>query len=129
MAPLTIVVVDDDMSIGAMLEIVLRLDGHTVHLAIDGESGFELVQSVLPDIVVIDVMMPGLDGRELARRLRAHPATQDVGIVFFSALEADGDIWKGWSVGADSYVPKSAELDRLVDEIHRVAAERSLGIA
>jgi DNA-binding response OmpR family regulator len=122
---LTIVVVDDDPSVSAMLDVVLKLEGHRVYMAMDGENAIELVRAEKPDVIVIDVMMPGVDGRQVARQLRATRAYDDVGIIFYTALEDDRDVWEGWLAGADSYVQKSADLEQLTAEILRVGELRT----
>ena len=81
----TILIVDDDVETLRMMQLVLRRLGYRVLLARDGYQALTIAKRDLPDLVLLDVMMPDIDGLEVTRRLRADPATADMLIVMFSA--------------------------------------------
>lgn len=120
--PPRVLVVDDDLVIRQLIGINLELEGFEVHLAADGEEGLRQAVEVLPDVVVLDVMMPRLDGLEVARRLRADPRTAAVRLVLVSARAQAADLQRGEDMGADAYVTKPFEPDDLVGVVRRLAA-------
>jgi CheY-like chemotaxis protein len=101
-----IVVADDDADILDLVALTLQRDGHIVHRALDGEEALELVQREQPDVVVLDVSMPKLDGLEVTRRLRDDPEAKPVRILLLTALVQDTDVSEGLAAGADDYVRK-----------------------
>ncbi len=117
-SPRTVLVVDDDPSLLAMLGMALQVEGFEVRRAITGQQALAAITESRPDVVILDVMMPGLDGREVTRRLREQPATADLPIVICSALSRDDDQWKAWSAGANSFVAKPFDIAALVDEVN-----------
>lgn len=114
----TVLVVDDDPSLLAMVAMALESEGFHVQRAITGQQALAVISESRPDVVVLDVMMPGLDGREVTRRLREEPATADLPIVVCSALSRDDDQWRSWAAGANSFVAKPFEIDVLVQEVN-----------
>jgi len=117
-----VLVVDDDLVIRQLIGINLELEGFEVHLAADGEEALRQAVEVLPDVVVLDVMMPRLDGLEVARRLRADPRTSSMRLVLVSARAQAADLRRGEDIGADAYVTKPFEPDDLVGVVRRLAA-------
>ena len=124
-----VLVVDDDLVIRQLIGINLELEGFEVHLAADGEEALTLAAEILPDVVVLDVMMPKLDGLEVARRLRADPRTSEIRLVLVSARAQAADLQRGEDMGADAYVTKPFEPDDLVGVVRRLAASGSTGSA
>ena len=117
-----VLVVDDDATVREVVVDYLRNAGHEVHEAVDGAGALEAVRQVDTDLVVLDVMMPGIDGLEVCRRLRRH---SDVPIVLLTALGAEQDRVVGLEIGADDYVTKPfspRELVLRVDSILRRSA-------
>lgn len=115
--PRTVLVVDDDPSVRTLLEMVLEVEGFEVRCAPDGVAALEMIAAARPDVVLVDVMMPGLDGRALTRQLRTDPATADLPVVICSALADDADQWDAWASGANSFVAKPFDVTRLVAEL------------
>ena len=114
-----VLVVDDDATVREVVVDYLRNAGHDVHEAVDGAGALEAVRQVGTDLVVLDVMMPGIDGLEVCRRLRRH---SDVPIVLLTALGSEQDRVVGLEIGADDYVTKPfspRELVLRVDSILR----------
>lgn len=121
-APRSVLVVDDDPSVLAMIAMALQSEGFVVRRATSGEQALASVADDPPDVIVCDVMMPGMDGRELTRQLRADVRTRDLPVVICSALTRDDDQWQAWTAGANSFVAKPFEFDALVAEITEALA-------
>jgi CheY-like chemotaxis protein len=117
-----VLVVDDDHVIRQLIGINLELEGFEVFMASDGEEALRQVTAVLPDVVVLDVMMPRLDGLEVARRLRQDPDTQDLRLVLVSARAQAADLQRGEDMGVDAYITKPFEPDELVEVVRRLAS-------
>jgi DNA-binding response OmpR family regulator len=100
----TIVVVEDDPAIADLLDLYLRREGHRVVLAADGETGLQRIRTERPAVVILDVGLPGVDGLEVCRRLRA--ADPSVVIIFLTARDEEIDRVLGLELGADDYVTK-----------------------
>jgi len=123
--PGVIVVADDDDDILDLVALTLERSGHVVHRARDGEEALELVKRERPDVAVLDVSMPKLDGLELTRRLRGDPDTSAVRIVLLTALVQESDVSDGLAAGAHDYVRKPfspQELQERVDVLLRAQA-------
>ena len=101
-----VVVADDDADILDLVALTLERAGHQVHRARDGEEALELIRERSPDVAVLDVAMPRLDGLELTRLLRDDPGTRGVRIVLLTARVQDGGAEEGLAAGANDYVRK-----------------------
>lgn len=113
----SVLVVDDDPSVRGLLELVLRVEGFEVRTAAEGGQALAMIAEQRPDVLLVDVMMPGMDGRALTRQLRTDPATADLPVVICSALADDPAAWEAWASGASSFVSKPFDIDRLVEEL------------
>ncbi len=114
-----VLVVDDDLTVRDVVRRYLERDGHTVTLVGDGETALRLAARAEPDLVVLDLMLPGIDGLEMCRRLREHSA---VPVVMLTALGEESDRIAGLQLGADDYVTKPfspAELALRVGSVLR----------
>ena len=109
-----ILVVDDDPEIRSLLKRGLAYEGYTVDLAEDGQQALERALQTTPDLVILDVMMPGLDGLEIAKRLRAGG---DVPILLLTARGATVDKVAGLDAGADDYLVKPFALEELLARV------------
>lgn len=101
-----VLVVEDDPDIRELISFNLVREGYEIHPASSGDRGLTLAQALEPDIILLDVMLPGLDGFEVCRRLRASSQTQGVPIIMLTARSEDADIITGLEVGADDYITK-----------------------
>lgn len=119
-----VLVVDDDPTICELLAMTLGVEGFDVETAYDGAEALARIAADPPDVMIADVMMPELDGRDLTRRIRANPAVQDLPIILCSAMSEDRDQWRAWRTGADSFVAKPFDPDELIVEVQRLLTAR-----
>lgn len=120
-APLTVVVVDDEPDVLELVAYNIRQDGHTVATASDGVTALNLIRTRQPDVVVLDVMMPGLSGLEVARRMRSQTETASIPIVMLTARAEEKHELEGLDAGADDYVSKPFSMQVLLARIKAVA--------
>jgi DNA-binding response OmpR family regulator len=113
-----ILIVEDDENISNLARITLERDGNDVASAMNGREGFDLFKAWKPELVVLDVMMPGMNGREVARKIRA---VSDVPIIFLTALGSEKDRVAALDDGADDYITKPFGIDELNARIRAVA--------
>jgi len=123
----TILVIEDDRQIRAVLQGYLEQAGYRVLSSADGEDGLALAQREKPSLLILDLMLPGLDGLEIARRLRANddPGVANIYIIMLTARVEETDRVVGLELGADDYVPKTFSPRELVARVR--AALRRLG--
>ncbi len=114
----TLLVVDDEPNILELLSASLRFAGFTVHTATDGQQALTLARKLNPDLLVLDVMMPGMDGFTVVQRLRERG--QHIPVVFLTARDATQDKVTGLTLGGDDYVTKPFSLDEIVARIKAV---------
>lgn len=107
-------VVDDDPAIRDILVMNLEAEGMTVQTAENGDDALVLARELLPDLIVLDVMMPGRDGYAVLAELKADSATSEIPVVLLTAKAADDDVWEGWKSGADYYITKPFNVDELM---------------
>ena len=110
----TILIVDDDPDIRSICRRCLEQVGYRVSEAEDAEGALAAVREVSPDVILMDITMPGMDGLECTRRLKADPATRDIPVIILSARRETGDIVTGLEAGADEYVTKPVRPKELV---------------
>jgi diguanylate cyclase (GGDEF)-like protein len=113
----TILVVDDDADIVRFVEMNLRLEGYRVLVAKDGLEALEMVAAEVPDLVLLDVMMPGFDGIEVTRRLRADSRTATLPVIMLTAKTMTADRVLGLTTGADDYILKPFDTLELVARV------------
>ncbi|HEY4181060.1 MAG TPA: response regulator [Kofleriaceae bacterium] len=109
----SILVVDDDPEIVSMLETRLTKRGYKVSTAPDGHKALELARKERPDLVLLDVMMPGKSGWEVAKALKSDPATQDIKIVMVTAIGERMNAMTSPIAGADAHIDKPFEFEKL----------------
>ena len=105
-----VLVVDDDPRLLQIVAMYLAIEGYDVITAHNGEDGLAEISSKRPDLVILDVMMPGMDGLEACRRIRGNPNTADIPVLMFSALSGDDDIERARSAGATNMISKPFNL-------------------
>jgi len=118
-----ILVVDDDPAIRQLLTDVLELDGHEIHLAVDGHDGLRLLELTRPDFVVLDVMMPGIDGYDVLRSIRAQEG-DPLPVLMLTASADPASAARGWVDGVDYYLAKPFAPDVVLDIVDSVFGQR-----
>jgi DNA-binding response OmpR family regulator len=124
MPPATVLVVDDDPVILKLLEVNFEMEGFQVVRAADGAEGLERAREVLPDIVVLDVMMPRMTGYEVAKALREDVGTAHIPIIFVTARAQSTDVERGLELGVDDYVTKPFDPLDLIARVNTLLARR-----
>jgi two-component system alkaline phosphatase synthesis response regulator PhoP len=120
--PHTILVVDDDPAVSRLVEINLTQVGYQVQTAADGEEALACVAAAKPDLVILDVMMPRLDGFEALKRLRADPSSAEIPVIMLTARAQDEDVFEGYGRGAQWYLTKPFAPNELRAAVRRVLA-------
>jgi two-component system alkaline phosphatase synthesis response regulator PhoP len=113
-----ILVIEDDPATSRLVEYSLRHEGYEVTTAFNGLEGIKKAKYEAPDLVILDVMLPGLDGFEICHRLKEEPATAGLPILMFSAKAQEIDKNTGLKVGADDYLSKPAAPAEIVGRVH-----------
>ena len=119
-----ILVVDDEPSISELLTMALRYEGFEVDVAADGTEALERFDAFRPHLIVLDVMMPGLDGFEVAKRLAERRS--EVPVIFLTARDTTEDKVRGLTVGGDDYVTKPFSIEELVARIRTILRRAGL---
>ncbi len=117
-----VLIIDDDLAGQRLMEYTLRREGYEIVLAHDGPQGVEKAMTEQPDVVILDVMMPGMDGYEVCRQLRATPSTADLPVLMLTAKTQLTDKVSGFRAGADDYVAKPAEPAEVLARIKALLA-------
>ncbi len=115
-----ILVVDDERHIVRLVEVNLTRAGYEIETAYDGVEALEKVKAEKPDMIVLDVMMPRMDGFEVLKRLQADASTQDIPVIMLTAKAQDADIFRGWSSGVSSYLTKPFNPRELLTFVERI---------
>ena len=116
-APRTVLVADDDEDILQLVSFRLERAGYTVVTAADGQQALAAARQHQPDLAVLDVMMPGLNGYEVTRQLRADPATAAIPVILLTARVQEADVSRGFEAGADDYLRKPFSPQELQDRV------------
>jgi DNA-binding response OmpR family regulator len=114
-----ILVVDDDPNSLDIVRTFLESRGYTVFTAIDGKDALAKLEEVHPALMLLDVMMPGMDGWEVARVVKNHPNYKDVRVIMLTARSDFTDKHQGLRAGADDYIVKPIRLDELARRVER----------
>ena len=119
----TILIVDDEAYIVTSLEYVMQSAGFEVAVAYDGEEALEKVAETAPALVILDLMMPKLDGFEVCEKIRQNPLWKDIRIIILTAKGRDIERKKGMSLGADDYMTKPFSTRDILDRVKELLAE------
>ena len=123
MAKGKILVVDDEIYIVHILDFSLGMEGYEVLTALDGEQALEKARAEKPDLIVLDIMMPKLDGYETCKLLKADASTKDIPVILLSAKGRNVDQKIGFEVGADDYITKPFSPRKLVERINAILGQ------
>jgi two-component system phosphate regulon response regulator PhoB len=122
-----ILIVEDDRSLADVLDYNLRQDGYQTVVATDGQDGLRQAKLRTPDLIVLDLMLPLVDGLEICRRLRADPVTRNILVLMLTAKTEETDEVVGFSVGTDDYVAKPFSVKVLLERIRALLRRRDAG--
>lgn len=117
-----ILIVDDEPNIVMSLEFLMRKNGYQVGIARNGTEALAAIAETPFDLVLLDVMMPDVDGYQVCRQLRQRSDRAATKVVFLSAKSRDADVQKGYDVGADLYVPKPFSTRQLMEKVRELLA-------
>ena len=120
-----VLVVDDEPSILLSLEFLMEQEGYDVHTATDGEEALQEVHKKIPDLILLDVMMPKRDGFEVCQTIRANPEWKEIRIIMLTAKGREVDQEKGIALGADDYITKPFATRELVEKVRIVLGNSS----
>ena len=115
-----ILVVDDEPHIVRLIQVNLEKQGYTVITASNGKEALDSTDNDRPDLVVLDVMMPEMDGMEALKRLKENSVTHDIPVILLTAKAQDADVFEGWKSGADLYLTKPFNPSELLLFVQRI---------
>lgn len=115
-----ILLVEDEEDIASLIKFQAELDGYRIHIESDGLNGLLAVEKENPDIILLDIMLPGLNGLDFCRKVKNHPQHHAIPIIILSARTEEVDVVLGLELGADDYVPKPFSLKVLFSRIRAV---------
>ena len=118
-----ILVVDDEIYIVHILDFSLGMEGYQVLTALDGEQALEKARAEHPDLIVLDIMMPKLDGYETCKALKSDANTRNIPVILLSAKGRNVDQKVGFEVGADDYITKPFSPRKLVERINAILGQ------
>mgnify|MGYP001823373366 FL=1 len=119
-----ILVIEDEEDILALIDFNLVKNGFRVECATTGEDGYKLAKEIRPDLILLDLMLPGMDGHGVCRKLREEPGTKDLPIIMLTAKGEEHDIVRGLEQGADDYIPKPFSPQVLLARVKAVLRRR-----
>lgn len=116
----TILIADDEANITRLVQMNLERNGYKVIIAADGREALKLLETSLPDLVILDVMMPFVDGFEVLKRMRKDPLTSNIPVIMLTVKAQDADVFEAESRGADVYLTKPVNPKDLIAFVSRV---------
>lgn len=116
----SVLIVDDEPNILVALDFLLQKEGYEVLKASNGVEALEIIEKSPPVIVVLDVMMPEMDGFEVARRIRSNEDNQDIRIIFLTAKGTDADRFEGYDKGGEVYLTKPFDNEEFITTVNEV---------
>jgi two-component system alkaline phosphatase synthesis response regulator PhoP/two-component system response regulator VicR len=119
-----IMAVDDERHIVRLIQVNLERSGYQVITAFDGPEALKKVETDRPDVIVLDVMMPKMDGFEVLKRLQANPETRNIPVIMLTAKAQDADVFRGWSSGVSAYLTKPFNPLELITFVKRILSGR-----
>jgi len=120
----TILVVDDEPDVAQLLSLILKTDGYNVLVAVDGQEALERARKEAPDLILLDVMLPKLDGYRVARMLKFDENYKHIPIIMLTAKIQEKDKKTGMEMGADDYLTKPFEIPILQQKVREILARK-----
>lgn len=118
-----ILIADDEQNIVISLEFLMKREGYEVPVAQDGAEAVDMIRAEMPDLVLLDVMMPRKTGFEVCQEVKADPALKSVSILMLTAKGRDTEVAKGLALGADAYMTKPFSTKELVEKVRSLLQE------
>ena len=118
-----VLIVEDDPDARKVLSLILKLDGYQIYTAPGGQEALGVLRGLTPDLILLDVMMPGMDGYQVCQWVRSNPATKQVPVVMLSGKADPESVARGLEVGADEYLAKPITPSHLTAQLKRVLAQ------
>ncbi len=118
-----ILIVDDEPNIVVPLEFLMQQNNYDVQTAETGEKALDLISNWKPDLILLDIMLPGMDGYEVCQKIRQEKELNHIRIVFLSAMARSIDIAKGMGLAADDYITKPFAIDYVVNKIKELLTD------
>lgn len=115
-----ILIVDDEPNIVLALRLLMEDEGYEVHYCYDGETAVQVVGKIIPDLIVLDVMMPGIDGFSVAKFIRNQEKLENTAILFLTAKGTSQDKMEGYDSGAESYIVKPFDNEVIVAKVYDI---------
>ena len=115
-----ILIADDEPNIVISLEFLMKREGFDVQVAMDGEAALQAIATQLPDLILLDVMLPKLNGFEVCQQIRAHPQWQSLKVLMLTAKGRDTEVSKGLALGANAYMTKPFSTRDLVAQVRQL---------
>lgn len=115
-----VLVVDDEPAILMSLDFLMKKEGYNVFIARDGEEALTIIKKEVPDLIVLDIMMPNVDGYEVCKYVKNTTEYKNIKVIFLSAKTKQSDIDKGFSLGADDYMVKPFSTKELVKRVKQL---------
>lgn len=112
-----ILIVDDEPNVLISLEFLMKREGYEVGVATDGEAALDALAATRPDLVILDIMLPRLNGFEVCQRIRGEPRWEGIKVLMLTAKGRDTEVAKGMRLGADAYVTKPFSTKDLVAQV------------
>lgn len=121
----TIVVVEDDRDLARLIQLKLTKESYKVVNAYDGIEGLEKIRGEVPDLVILDIMMPKMNGFQVLKEMRADPATKNTPVIILTALAQEEDVVKGFQYGVDDYMVKPFRPAELLIRVTKLLGKSS----
>ncbi len=121
--PKKILIVDDEPSIIVPVQFLMEQNGYDVMVAFSGEEAMEIIAEKKVDLILLDIMLPVIDGFEVCQRVRENPRWNKIKIILLTALGSDANVEKGLALGADAYITKPFSNIEIVDKVKELLEE------
>ena len=115
-----ILIVEDEPSIVVPLQFIMKDNGYDVAVAFSGEEAVDAITESKPDLILLDIMLPGMDGYELCQMIRQNPDWKGIKIIFLTALGKEADMAKGMALDADAYITKPFSNKEVVEKVRNL---------
>lgn len=118
-----VLVADDDLDICELLDMKLRQSNYQVHTALDGLQALEMIRSIRPHLVILDIMMPFMSGMDVLRQMRSEPEIADIPVILMTAKRQEKDVDSGFALGVIDYITKPFNLRDLIVHVESVISK------